>query len=67
MKGNRAVSTKYHVDTPSGFEPGSRKRVLRNLKHITSLREIQDAELEGYMNAERLLLERYGPEHSFTL
>lgn len=67
MKGNRAVSAKYHVDTPSEFEPGSRKRVLRNLKHITSVREIQDAELKAYMNAERLLLERYGPEHSFTL
>ena len=67
MKRKPSVSTKYHVGGSSEFEPGSRGRVLRNLKHITSVREMEDAELEGYMRAERLLLERYGPEHSFAL
>jgi cell filamentation protein len=55
------------VDESSEFEPGSRGRVLRNLNHITSVREIEDAEIESYMRAERILLKRYGPTHSFTL
>jgi hypothetical protein len=39
MKRKPSVSTKYHVDGSSELEPGSRGRVLRNLKHITSVRE----------------------------
>jgi cell filamentation protein len=67
MDRRQGVSTKYHVDESSEFEPGSRGRVLRNLKHITSVREIEDAEIESYMRAERILLKRYGQKHSFTL
>jgi len=61
------VSTKYHVEGASEFEPGSRGRVLRNLKHIKSVREMEDAELEGYMKAERILLGQYTSTHSFRL
>jgi len=67
MNQRRSVSTKYHVDELFEFEPGSRGRVLKNLRHITSVGEMEDAELEGYMRAERLLLKRCGPNDSFTL
>jgi cell filamentation protein len=67
MKSSPVISAKYQVEVPAEFEPGSRRRVLRNLKHITSIRMMEDAELEGYMKAERLLVGKYGPRHSFTL
>lgn len=65
-KGKQAPSGKYHVDLSSEFEPGSRKRVLKNLLHITSVRMMEDAELSAYMRAERLLIQRYSQDHSFT-
>jgi cell filamentation protein len=66
VKDKHAPSSKYHVDVSSEFEPGSRKRVLKNLLHITSVRKMEDEELRAYMRAERLLIQRYNQDHSFT-
>jgi cell filamentation protein len=48
-------------------EPGSRGKILRNLLAIKTIREMEDAELLGYMEAERRLLGHFGPQHTFSI
>jgi len=56
--------------TPEGveaeFEPGSRGRVLRNRLHITRKLEIDRAELETLVTAQREYLTRIGPDTRLT-
>lgn len=60
-------STKYHTDARSECEPGSRGRILNNLKHITKVRELEEAELAAYMNAEGTLVKTVSASHRFSL
>jgi len=48
------------------FEPGSRRRVLRNLLRIKSKREMDRKEAQEQLRALRELIERYGRNHRFT-
>lgn len=56
--------------TPEGseveFEPGSRGRVLRNLKGIRSKRAMDQAEIESLEKAHELYLAKMGPETTIT-
>jgi cell filamentation protein len=61
------VSTKYLAGTLDEFEPGSRRKVLQNLLAIRTVAEMEDAELLGYMEAERKLLHHFGPLHRFSV
>ena len=49
------------------YQPGSRRKVLRNLLGIASLREMEDAELTTYMRAERELAGIFTADHQFVL
>jgi cell filamentation protein len=60
-------SGKYIGAALDEFEPGSRRNVLKNRLGITTIREMEDAELFGYMQAERKLLRHFGPDHTFSL
>lgn len=57
MKRKPSVSTKYHVDGSSKFEPGFRGRVLRNLKHIATAMAIPSA----MSRFERNFLKKHSP------
>jgi len=48
------------------FEPGSRGRVLKNLRGITSKREMDEAEAREQLRALRELMTIYGAHHRFT-
>jgi len=48
------------------FEPGSRRRVLRNLLGITRAREIHEAESQFLVLAQEAALDLFGPNHRFT-
>ena len=48
------------------FEPGSRKRVLKNRLGITRKSEMDNAELESLDSATVSLIHQYGPGHRFT-
>ncbi len=48
------------------FEPGSRRRVLKNLRGITSKREMDAAEAQGQLHALRELMTVYGAHRRFT-
>jgi len=48
------------------FEPGSRGRVLKNLRGITSKREMDEAEAREQLRALRELMTIYGVHHRFT-
>lgn len=48
------------------FEPGSRGRVLRNLRGITSKREMDRVEAEEQLRALRELVAVYDRDHRFT-
>lgn len=48
------------------FEPGSRGRVLKNLRGITRKREMDEAEAQGQLRALRELMAIYGAHHRFT-
>ncbi len=50
----------------SQYEPGSRGRVLRNLRNITSKREIDRVEAEEQFRALKELITVYGKSHRFT-
>jgi cell filamentation protein len=51
----------------SECEPGSRGRILKNLKHITKVRELEEAELAAYMNAEATLIKTVSEDQRFSL
>lgn len=67
LKKTTRISTKYIADHLDEFEPGSRRRVLKNLLGLKTVRDIESAELVGYMKAERTLLSRFSADHSFTV
>jgi len=48
------------------FVPGSRRRVLKNLRGITSKREMDEAEAQEQLRALRELMSIYGAHHRFT-
>jgi cell filamentation protein len=50
----------------SQFQPGSRGRVLRNLRGITRMREIEEVETQALKAAQREAGKVYGPNHRFT-
>ncbi|MBM2827582.1 MAG: cell filamentation protein fic [Actinobacteria bacterium] len=47
-------------------EPGSRRRVLRNLLGIKKKREIERVELREQVRATEELIDTYSPDHRFT-
>ena len=50
----------------SEFQPGSRGRVLRNFLGITKVREMEEAETQALIAAQRAARTIYGPNHRFT-
>lgn len=48
------------------FEPGSRRRVLRNHHGIRRARDMEVAESRALRVAQLAFIERFGPEHRFT-
>jgi hypothetical protein len=48
------------------FEPGSRRRVLRNHLGIRRARDMEFAESRALRVAQLAFIERFGPEHRFT-
>jgi len=48
------------------FEPGSRGRVLKNLLHIKTRRELDKAEITALAQATDLLVRTYDRKHRFT-
>src|SRR3972149_10697824 len=48
------------------YEPGSHRRVLRNLLGITRKREMDRTELEEQLRAMAELVDRYDRNHQFT-
>ena len=56
VKKKTHISTKYHAESSDEFQSGSRKRVLKNVLGYTTLSDIEDAELLGYLSAEKKLI-----------
>jgi cell filamentation protein len=56
---------KYASSESDAYQPGSRKRVLRNLKGITRMHSVEDEELAAYMKAERMLAGTFTQNHRF--
>ena len=50
----------------SEFQPGSRGRVLRNFLGINKVREMEDAETQALIAAQRAARTTYGRNHRFT-
>lgn len=48
------------------FEPGSRRRVLRNLRGIRRVREMHEAEFEGLLRTTEAWFSRAGTDQRFT-
>ncbi len=62
-KGRRYEETGF---TEGQHEPGSRRRVLRNLLGIKKKREIERVELGEQVRATEELIDTYSPDHLFT-
>ena len=60
------ISLKYMADSLDEFEPGSNRKVLKNLLHISNVHEIEDLELVCYMRTESKLVKSYSSDHIFT-
>jgi cell filamentation protein len=58
---------KYLAEGVGDFQPGSRKRVLRNKLNIVRVRDIEDAELAAYLKAEQVLIGKYTADHTFAV
>jgi cell filamentation protein len=48
------------------FEPGSGRRVLKNLLGIRSAREMARAESQAILSAQERLVDRFSPDHRFV-
>jgi len=48
------------------FEPGSRRRVLRNLLGIRSVREMEQAESDALLAVQEGMIDRFTLDHRFT-
>jgi cell filamentation protein len=66
VKEKSRFSTKYHSGSADEFQAGSRKRVLKNLLGYTSVSDIEDAELLGYLSAEKKLIGEVTSSQKFT-
>jgi cell filamentation protein len=55
-KREERISTKYHAEASDEFQSGSRKKVLKNLLGCTAISDIENAELLGYVRAEKQLI-----------
>ncbi|MEW5797580.1 MAG: hypothetical protein AB1728_01115 [Bacteroidota bacterium] len=64
---NKKISSKYTTDYTSEYQPGSHHRVLKNQLGITHQKDIEDAELEGYMTAERSMLTIFTSDQQLLL
>ncbi len=64
---SRKLSSKYTTKYTSEYQPGSHHRVLKNQLGITRQKEIEDAELEGYMTAERSMLTMFTSDQQLLL
>ena len=62
-KGSRYEETGF---VEGQHEPGSRRRVLRNLLGIKKKREIERVELREQLRATEELIDTYGSDHRFT-
>ena len=58
---------KYLAAGVEDFQPGSQRKVLRNKLSLVRVRELEDAELAGYMEAEKALIKRFTADHKFTV
>lgn len=58
---------KYLSEGVDDFQPGSRKRVLRNKLGLVRIRQIEDAELAAYHKAEETLIRKYEASHRFRI
>lgn len=58
-KKRTTVSTKYVADALDEFQPGSSRKVLKNLLGITSVREMQKEESKAYREAERIIISTF--------
>jgi len=63
----KQTGLKYLASGVDEFQPGSHRRVLRNLLNITSVRKMEDEELAAYMMAERELVQTFTAGHRFAL
>lgn len=60
-------SSKYRASgVEAEFQPGSRRRVLRNRLGITRVRDMNEAESQALLIAQDAALDRYGPDRRFT-
>ena len=61
------MTTRYEpTGVQAEFEPGSRGRVLRNLLGITRVRDMNEAESEALLLAQRQAVEHFTEDHRFT-
>jgi len=63
----KKISTKYTSDNFDEFQPGSRKKVLKNKLGITKVREIKEAEFRGYLDTEKKLIKLFTSGQKFKL
>lgn len=68
MNAKRREGIRYQTPEgpETGFQPGSRGRVLRNLLGITRKGDMDCAEYEALLKTQELFVERVGPETRFT-
>ena len=57
---------KYAAAGAEDFQPGSHRTVLRNKLGIIKVREIEDAELKGYIDAEVALMRDMSVDRRFA-
>ena len=67
MANKKSHQLKYIAEGVDIFQPGSRKRVLRNKLHIIHVGDIEDAELAAYLRVEQTLVREYTAVHRFTV
>ena len=63
----KQAGVKYLASGTDESQPGSRRKVLRNLLGITNVRTMEDEELAAYMSAERDLVQTFTAARRFTI
>jgi cell filamentation protein len=63
----KTISSKYTTDYESEYQPKSRRKVLKNKAGIISIKAMEDAELAGYMAAERKMVELFEIDQQLCL
>ncbi len=64
MKDSNRYKTSHLLEDQ--FEPGSGKKVLKNLRHLTAKSAIDEAETETQLLALNKFAANYGQDHCFT-